>query len=168
MGKDFGKTLTERITCCLETHPDWPTKRIQGSIRGSTSSMIRCISTNLKKNVALSSGAVGIASTELGPEDPKRPWATSLISLSKVRSKYDIRESIIREVSRIQKGHLLPESELCPIVAGTDKNRFRRTIENCEEDFRPFRVKLRLDDGEAKWYWGRAEDVAEATHLRDM
>jgi hypothetical protein len=30
------------------------------------------------------------------------------------------------------------------------------------------RIKLRLDEGEPKWWWGHAEDVAEAQKIRDI
>jgi hypothetical protein len=64
---------------------------------------------------------------------------------------------------------LLRESDLCQMTAGSDRNRFRRAVENNADRFREFRVKLRIDDsGDGTYYWGRREDVAEAVRMRDM
>jgi hypothetical protein len=63
----------------------------------------------------------------------------------------------------------LVESDLRGLVAGTDQNRFRKTLDNFSDEFKRFRIKLKLDDSsDGKWYWGRAEDIEEAIRLRDL
>jgi hypothetical protein len=93
---------------------------------------------------------------------------SGLISLDKVIQKYDIRSAILRELALIPKGKLISEVELCQRAAGTDKNRFRRTVENNEAEFRPLRILLKLDEGEKRWYWADRETVEAAQRMRDL
>ena len=99
---------------------------------------------------------------------PEIKIASGIISLEKIISRYDIKAAILRELEKIEKGTLVSEQELCQRAAGIDKNRFRRTVENNEELFKTRRVKLRIDEGEAKIFWGSAADIAEATRMRDL
>lgn len=102
--------------------------------------------------------------------DIKQPEANDgLVSLDKVRARYDIRAAIIRELGKIPKGKLISEMEFCLRTAGADRNRFRRCVENSGPEFEPNRIKLRLNvsDSDGKFFWGRAEDIAEAKRLRD-
>jgi hypothetical protein len=93
--------------------------------------------------------------------------SSGIITLEKIKNRFDIAAAIIRELEKVEKGTLILETELCQRAAGYDKQRFRRTIENNEELFRPHRVRLKLDEGDAKWYWGSKEDIAEAIKERD-
>ena len=95
------------------------------------------------------------------------PKPLGIITLAMVKDRYDVVSAIRREVSAITKGQLIPEAEVCQRAAGRDRYRFRRAIENRVDEFRAFRVKLRIDEGEPKWYWGSAEDVAKAIEIRD-
>lgn len=104
-------------------------------------------------------------------EPMKTPEAVApgIVTLAKVKEKFDVLTAIKREVGKIGKGQLIPEALMCERTSGRDRNRFRRTVENNADELTPFRVKLRLDDSsEGKWYWGRAEDVAEAVRIRDL
>jgi len=96
---------------------------------------------------------------------PVRPEGAGFVMLAKVIEKYDIAAAIRRELAVLPKGRLILETELCQKTAGTDRNRFRRTVENNAEAFRAYRIKLRLDDGEPKWYWGGMSDIEEATRI---
>jgi len=91
------------------------------------------------------------------------------VSIEKIISHYDIKSAIFRELQKIPKGKLISQNDLCLRAAGTDKYRFNRTLENNPDEFRAFRIKLKIDDsGEGKWYWGAAEDIGEALKMRDL
>jgi hypothetical protein len=100
--------------------------------------------------------------------DPGIPIG-GFVSLDKVRARYDISAAIERELAALPRGRLVLEADLCQRAAGTDRNRFRRTVENNEARFGANRIKLRLDDSsDGRWYWGHADDVAEAARIRDL
>lgn len=90
-----------------------------------------------------------------------------VVTLEKVKARYDIKSAILRELAKIEPGTLLSEAELCIRAAGTDKNRFRRAVENNTEAFEAHRVRLQVEQGEPRWYWGNAKDVAMAAEIRD-
>lgn len=94
--------------------------------------------------------------------------SSGVITLEKIKNRFDITAAIMRELEKIEKGTLIVEAEFCQRTAGYDKNRFRRTVENNEETFRPYRVRLKIDDGDPKWFWGAKEDVIEAQRMRDL
>uniref|UniRef100_A0A6H1ZDZ2 Uncharacterized protein n=1 Tax=viral metagenome TaxID=1070528 RepID=A0A6H1ZDZ2_9ZZZZ len=52
------------------------------------------------------------------------------MSLSAIREKLDTRVAILREVAALPADQLIDERELRTCAAGTDANRFRRTVEN--------------------------------------
>ena len=90
----------------------------------------------------------------------------AVITLADVRQRFDIPAAIKRELSRLDKGALLPEDELCRLTAGKDRNRFRRALDNNPQLPQSHRIKLRLDDaGEGRFYWGSAADIAEAKRI---
>ena len=93
--------------------------------------------------------------------------ASGLINLSQVIERYDIASAIRREIAALPKGRLILETELCQKTAGTDRNRFRRTLDNNADGFKAFRILLKLDEGEKKWYWGSISDISEALKIRD-
>ena len=93
--------------------------------------------------------------------------ASGLINLSQVIERYDIASAIRREIAALPKGRLILETELCQKTAGTDRNRFRRTLDNNADGFKAFRILLKLDEGEKKWYWGSVLDISEALKIRD-
>jgi hypothetical protein len=152
--------LEEKIRRCIERHPDWGDVRIANSI-GCRRPLIQAF----REGKSLS------AIPDLPPPVPAQipPMPESgLISLDKVLQRYDIRAAILRELALVPKGKLLSEVELCQRAAGTDKNRFRRTVENNEAEFRPLRIRLKLDEGEAKWYWAGRETIEAAQRIRDL
>jgi hypothetical protein len=102
------------------------------------------------------------------PPMVEKPKDVGIISLDKVIAHYDIKSAILRELAKVAKGKLISEAELCQRAAASDRNRFRRCVENNTELFQAMRIKLRLDEGEPKWWWGHAEDVAEAQKIRDI
>jgi hypothetical protein len=93
--------------------------------------------------------------------------ASGFINLSQVIEKYDVASAIRRELAALPKGRLILEAELCQKTSGTDRNRFRRTLDNNADGFRAFRILLKLDEGEKKWYWGSISDVEQALKIRD-
>jgi len=142
-------SLEEKIRRCAGRHPDWPAWRIAKTVGTTKAEVDRVLEG--KENVT-------------PPVSPENCY----VSIEKIRMKYDIKSAIYRELSNIPRGKLISEAELCFRTAGTDRARFRRVVENNEEEFRRFRIKLRLDDGEPKWFWGHPDDIAEAIRIRDL
>lgn len=141
-------TNEEKARKCLERHPDWDDTRISNSANCSIH-IVRILRS--------------------GKSTPSKTEDSGIVSIEKVIARYDIKAAIIRELARIPKGQLISESELCLRSAGTDRNRFRRTIENNAEEFRLFRIKLKLEEsGDGKWYWSDAETITEAQRIRDV
>lgn len=153
-------SLEEKIRRCIERHPDWGNVRIAGSI-GTRAGNVQAFREGKQLTARVD---VPIASTA----SPSPIVESGLVSLEKVILKYDIRSAILRELAQIPKGKLISEVELCQRAAGTDKNRFRRTVENNEAEFRPFRIRLKLDEGEARWYWADSSTVEAAQRMRDL
>ena len=152
-------TLEEKIRGCIERHPDWDTARIAkscGAHHGEVDAVRR---------------GEQVPDPGTAKQYPKQEPASAPagISLAAVKQRFDIAGAISRAVKEIRRGTLLPEDELCRLTAGRDRSRFRRAVENNPELSRAHRVRLRLDDSsEGKFYWGHAEDIAEAIRLRDM
>jgi hypothetical protein len=92
----------------------------------------------------------------------------TIISLDKVKTRYDVKAAIERELSKLFRGKLISEDELRQRTAGKDRNRFRKVVDNNPELVRPLRIKISLgEDEEPRWYWGHKDDVAEAKAYRD-
>jgi len=142
-------TKEERIERCIKRHPDWDAPRIANSV-GCSIFLVRA--------------------RMIGETLPKGTESkTGLISLGKVKDRYDIKTAILKALAAIPREQLVVEADLCQRAAGTDRNRFRRTVENNNEEFKVLRIKLRLEDGsEGKWYWGHPDDIAEARRLREI
>jgi hypothetical protein len=137
-------------------HPDWTDPRISNSLSRWHISV---------KEIKL------VREGQLVPNalPEKKPDAGGIVKLSKVIERYDVRSAIIRELAKLPRGSLIAESEFCVRAAGTDRNRFRRTVENNADEFRPYRIKLRLEvSSEDKWYWGHPEDIAEAQRIKEL
>jgi hypothetical protein len=149
----------ERIKLCIVRHPEWNDKRIRNSINVPMAE-IKAIRAGLPLPLAGPTSAEAAASPRPGPAS---------VSIGEIRYRLDTPAAIRREISRIGKGQLLQEDELCRVVCGRDRNRFRRAIDNNPDLARAHRIKLRLDEsGDGKYFWGSAEDIAEATRLRDL
>jgi hypothetical protein len=100
------------------------------------------------------------------PAPPAQAPGAGFVTLAQVIEKYDVAAAIRREIAQLPKGRLLLEQELFQRTAGTDRSRFRRTVENNAEAFRPFRIKLRLErDEEPKWYWADPDTIGKAMKL---
>lgn len=150
----WGSSIEDRIKSCITRHPEWPAEHINNSIAGSNIAMVRAI---------MAGAAVPDLNTTV-----LKPESSAYVSLDKIRARYDITAAIDRELLKLPRGKLISETEFCQRVAGYDKNRFRRSVENNEAKYSVHRVKLRLDDGDPKWFWGAAPDVAEAQRIRDL
>lgn len=151
-------SLEEKIRRCIERHPDWTDLRISNSVGTSVP--------NVK---AFRTGQPIDCSPPVSPSaSPPRVETPGIVSLEKVIQKYDIAAAILRELAQLPQGKLLSEQELCQRVAGTDRSRFRRTVENNPDRFRPLRIQLKLDEGEKKWWWGNDSDISEAQRIRDL
>jgi hypothetical protein len=150
----WGSSIQDRIKCCIARHPAWPAERVNNSIAGSNITMVRAI---------MAGGTVPVESTTV----PKSE-SSAYVSLDKIRARYDIAAAIDRELLKLPRGKLISEAEFCQRVAGYDKNRFRRSVENNDAKYSRHRVKLRLDEGDPKWFWGHQDDIAEAQGIRDL
>jgi len=142
-------TKEERVERCIKRHPDWTAPRIANSI-GCSILLVRA--------------------RMIGEALPKgTEKKTGLISLTKVMERYDIKAAILKALATIPREQLVVEADLCQRAAGTDRNRFRRTVENNNEVFKVLRIKLKLENGgEGKWYWGHPDDIAEAHRIREI
>lgn len=143
----------DRIRACAVRNPDWSDGRIANSVGVKVA------------HVALvRAGAAAPTAAPGGEPD------SGFVSLDRVRARYDIKAAIYRELAAVPRGKVLSEAELCTRAAGSDKSRFRRTVENNESEFKPLRLKLKLTagDSEGKFFWGHAEDIAEALRIRDL
>jgi hypothetical protein len=149
--------LSDKIKRCLDKHPEWTNKQVAKST-GARYGEIEAV----RRGEPVPKTGTPEAFPEPAP-------AAAGVSLSSIRERLDIAAAITRALSNVKRGTLLPEEELCRMTAGRDRNRFRRAVDNHPDLARTHRVKLRLDDSsEGKYYWGRADDVAEALRLRDM
>lgn len=146
-------TVEEKIKAAIERHPDWDDLRIANSCSAPIAA-VRAIRAGepIPANQVLMSAQEG----------------AGLVSLEKIIQKYDIKAAIERELATLPKGKLIEENELCRRAAGTDKQRFRRTVENNEEFFKVRRIRLKIEDGEPRWFWGSVQDIAEALKIRDL
>jgi hypothetical protein len=152
-------TLEDRVRACLARHPEWTAQRIANST-GARQAEVEVV------RAGLPIFAPRVEPPAPGPAPSPASGPPSLISLDKVIARYDIKSSILREIGELPKGKLIVEAELCQRTTGMDRNRFRRTVENNPDAFRPLRIKLRLDDvTEGKWYWGKESDIAEAQRI---
>lgn len=144
-------TLAERIGACIARHPDWTDKRIACAIVGAHIADIEA--------VRQGNPLPGQQATSIG---------VGIIDLEQVRRHYDLFSKIQQEIRGIPRGKLVAEAELCQRVAGSDRNRFRRTVENHIDSLKAYRVKLRIEEGaDGKFFWGNAEDIAAAVKMRD-
>jgi len=148
------KPLEEKIKAAIARHPDWDDGKIANyGVKGVRVFQVK----------AVRAGEPIPAKVEEAPKD-----SVGFVSLERIIQKFDIRSAILRELGTIPKDKLISEVELCQRAAGTDKNRFRRTVENNEAEFRPLRIRLKLDEGEPKWYWGEKTTVEAAQRIRDL
>jgi len=140
----------ERIKYCITRHPDWDDRRVS-------------------RAMLVPIAAVRDVRKSFGPGQAKEDSGAGLVSLERVKARYDIKAAILREIGKLGRGKLISENELCDRTAGKDRNRFRRAVENGGDELGAMRIRLRLDDAsEGKWYWGHAADIAEATRIRDL
>jgi len=158
-------TLEQRIRGCLARHPDWTTARITTSTTARMAEVeaIRAgqpMPERAKAATPFPTTALDIAG--------KPSSGAGTVSLDKIRAKFDTIAAIERELAALPRGQLLPESDMAKLTCGTDRSRFRRCIENNAERFRHIRTKLKLDEGEARAFWGHPEDICEAERYREM
>lgn len=156
----WGSSIEDRVKACMEKHPDWPAERVNNSIAGSKIIMIRTI---------MAGGAVPVESTTvLKPESLVKPELSAYVSLDLICEKLDVKSAIFREIGKIPKNKVIPEAEMISRTAGTDRNRFRRIIENNAEEFRPYRTMVKTKEfPNGSWFWASAEAIARINKLRD-
>ena len=152
-------TLTERIRAALARHPDRDDRHISKGIRGATLAAVRAV-------------RAGEDVPEPAPMTPPPAAGTceaGTITLDAVRARYDTAASIRAYVAELRKGVLKLEREVCQQTAGKDAGRFRRAVENNSDEFKAYRIRLKLDQDqpEGSWYWGNRETIAQAMRLRD-
>jgi hypothetical protein len=103
------------------------------------------------------------------PGPQTSPSGAGVIDLAQVRRHYDVLSKILQEIKGIPPGKLLAESELCQRVVGSDRNRFRKAVENNLDALKAYRVKLKLEEGtDGKIFWGNLSDIAAALNMRDL
>lgn len=150
--------LEDRVRACLARHPEWTAQRIANST-GARQAAVE----------AVRAGLPIVAQGDPPVLAPVPPVNASLVSLDKVIARYDVKAAILHEIGELPKGKLIVEAELCQRTAGTDRNRFRRCLDNCADELKALRIKLRLDDStEGKWYWGRAADIEQAQRIVNL
>jgi hypothetical protein len=150
-------TPEEKLKLCLERHPDWSDCRVTKTAKGATVAMVRAMRAGLPM-----------------PENRPNPAPTAvqaaqpgLISVADLRFKLDVKAAILRTIKDLPPGQVVLENELALTVAGSDRNKFRRIVENNADVFKPLRVSLRVDgNSEGRWHWGKAEDIAELERLK--
>ena len=147
------KSNAERVMECIAKHPDWDDVRVANSM---------CISRNYVRSIMRGEPVV-----EPGEQQAPARSSGCIITLGAVREKLDTRAAIMKEISALPADELIEDREMRQRAIGHDATRFRRTVENNADFFRQYRIKLRLDEGEGRWYWGRAETIAEALRLRE-
>ncbi len=155
-------TIEERIKRCLSRHVEWEDVRTAKSV-GCRVADVRRVREATDSVPFIPDKAKAKASPE-----PISETAPGLISLATVREKYDVASAIEKAVLGIPKGKLISDSEMCARVCGSDRARYRRCLDNFAARLNPFRIKLKLDDGEPKYYWGRRSDIQEASRLREL
>lgn len=144
--------LANRIAACIAKHPDWTDKRVTCAIVGAH--IADCAAVRAGNPISVPQAT---------------PAATGVIDLEQVRRHYDLFSKIQQEIKGIPHGKLIAEDELRQRVAGSDRNRFRRTVENNLDALKTYRVKLKLEEGtDGKVFWGNVEDVAAALKMRDL
>ena len=149
------------IRRCLKAHPDWDAERLRNALRRwhATTAEIRAASAGGTVPAVPATKAAGKAKTE-------RP-AGRVVTLAAIRERFDVLAGIKRELARLGDGELIEEADIRERVSGRDATRFRRAVENNAQAVEPLRTKLRLTEGEARWYWGKPSAVAEAAKWRD-
>lgn len=142
-------SVEEKVRRCIARHPDWNCKRVMHS-------------TSARKAI-IEKVKAELSGTLKTPEAKD----SGVISLEKVRARYDTVSAIERELALLEKGKFMAETELAQRACGSDRSRFRRAVENNEDLFKTRRAKLKLDDSGAKWWWAHQEDIAVAISWRD-
>ena len=155
---DGGKAAVKRY---VQNHPDWPVERLRNALRAW-----RVPTAEVRAELARQ----GIAAKGPSPRADKPTVKTAsgrVVTLAAIRERFDVLAAVKRAVAALGDGELIEEADLRERVAGRDATRFRRAVENNAEAVEPLRVRLRLNDGEPRWYWGRPATVAEAAKWRD-
>ena len=91
-----------------------------------------------------------------------------LVDIGKVRERYDIDDAILRGVNEIPEGKLILETEFIRLVCHQNYVTFHRYINSNESKFSKYRLKLKLDYGDPKWYWGRESTIKEAKRIKEI
>lgn len=139
----------ERARLAILRHPDKPAHRIADCIRGASAKMVREIKAQMENGPTA------------GPLPVQRE-SSGLVSLESLKAKFDTAGAIRRELEKLPRGKLILDRDLRQIVAGYDSARFKQAVENNDDEFKPYRIRVKSkDDHDAKWYWGHPEDVAE-------
>ncbi len=92
----------------------------------------------------------------------------ALVDLNKVYEFYSVEEAIMRGIDNIPEGKLILETEFIKVICRKDFCKFHRFVSSNEEKFGKYRIKLKLDFGDSKWYWGKENTVLEAKRIRDL
>jgi hypothetical protein len=136
-------TLEDRIKRSIAKHPEWANSRIADNVRGARAPDIARVRADM----------AGVPP----PAENKEP---GFVSLDKIIQKYDTYAAILHEIKLIPRGKFIPQEDLCRAVAGMDRARFNRCIEIRFDEFKVYRIKLRLKDSpEGKWYWAHPDDI---------
>jgi len=137
-------TPEQKVRRCIERHPDWTTARIAKS-------------TGIR--IAEVEALRGGQATPQGEPQPGT-GGNGLIALSSIVARYDVRSAILREIGELPSDKVISEADLCQRTSGSDRNRFRRTVENCAAEFEPYRIRIKLDkDRDPVYVWGCASAI---------
>jgi hypothetical protein len=84
------------------------------------------------------------------------------VSLSQLEKRYDVKSAIESVLSTLPPERLIQESDMAQRAAGGDRNRFRWFLDTHLDAFKDNRIKLRLDGGPSRWYWGTVDTIKKA------
>lgn len=146
------KDLVER---CLNKHPDWTLRRISNA----TGCSVVVIREAIEK-LGLGESRDVIIQQRIYNTEPS-------VSLSQLEKRYDIRAAIKVALGNLPEGRLILESEMSQRVVGDERNRFRWFLDTNLAEYQDYRIKLRLDGGPARWYWGTKDTIKKARIIVD-
>jgi hypothetical protein len=94
------------------------------------------------------------------------PETIGVVNLGQIIKQYDTHDAILRELAAIPPENVVEQSELVRRSCGSDRARFNRCVELHSEEFKNYRIQMKLSEGrESRWYWGRPEFITKVRSL---
>jgi len=161
-------TAAEKARRALDKHPDWDNKRIAKSATGATHAIINALRAGADWRTILDPGPTSDVYA-VTAQAPGPPIAHKTVALSRFIERYDVRAAILREIGALLPHEFISEADLCDTTSGKDRARFRRCVDDNAAEFKPLRIRAKLDesDSEERWWWAKADDIAKAREVKD-